>query len=62
MKEEEKSSSKSKNQMAEDVAKVMVENMKKNMEDPNFLDDKERRLQKARDKVLKKRGKRRDNH
>lgn len=62
MKEEEKKSSKSKNQTAEDVAKAMVENMKKNMEDPNFLDDKERMLQKVRDSVLKKREKKRDDN
>lgn len=55
MKEEEKISSKSKNQTAEDVAKSMVENMKKNMEDPNFLRDRERILQKVTDEVLKKR-------
>ncbi len=53
MKEEEKKSSKSKIQTAEDIAKAMVENMKKNMEDPNFLRDKEILFQAAVDKVLK---------
>ncbi len=62
MNEEEKKSSESKKQTAEDVAKAMVENMKKNMEDPNFLDDKERMLQKVRDSVLKKREKKRDDN
>ena len=61
MTEEDKKSSKSKNQTAEYVAKTMAENMKKNMEDPNFLADKERMFQKVRDEVLKKREKRREN-
>jgi len=53
MKEEEKKSSMPKKQTAEDVAIAMVENMKKNMEDPNFLKDKERLFREVADKVLK---------
>lgn len=33
----------------------MVENMKKNMEDPDFIDKKEKRLQEAANEVIKKR-------
>lgn len=43
-----------KNQTAEDVAAAMVENMKKNMEDPDFLDKKELMLDEVRNDVLKK--------
>ena len=57
MKEEGKKNSKSKNQAAEDVAKAMAENMKKNMEDPNFIRDKERMFQEVADKVIKNRKK-----
>ena len=53
--EKDESKTKKKGQSAEEVAKVMVENMKANMENPNFLDEKEERQQKALDKVLKKR-------
>lgn len=44
-----------KNHRAEEIAKIMVENMKANMENPNFLIEKERRQQEAADKVLKRR-------
>ena len=46
---------KKKGQSAEEVAKAMVENMKANMENPNFLDEREKLLQDAADEVLKKR-------
>jgi len=39
----------------------MVENMKANMENPNFWDEKEKRLQKAADEVLKRRKERQKN-
>ncbi|MFO7797768.1 MAG: hypothetical protein ACQERB_04510 [Promethearchaeati archaeon] len=44
-----------KNDKAKKVAEVMVANMKANMEDPDFLLKKERRMQEAANKVLKKR-------
>ena len=44
-----------KNQTAEDIARIMVENMKKNMEDPDFFEKKEKILQEAKNKVLKRR-------
>jgi len=44
-----------KNQTAEDVARIMVENMKKNMEDPDFLNKKEEILADVTHKVLKRR-------
>jgi hypothetical protein len=44
---------------AKGIAAIMVENMKKNMEDPDFLYKKEMRLQEAADKVIKKREERR---
>lgn len=44
-----------KNQTAEDIARIMVENMKKNREDPDFFEKKEKILQEARNKVLKRR-------
>jgi hypothetical protein len=43
-----------KNQTAKDVAAAMVENMKKNMEDPDFLDKKEKRLDEVTKEVLKR--------
>lgn len=47
------------NQTAKDIAAIMVENMKKNMEDPEFFDRKERIRQEAADKVIKRREERR---
>ena len=44
-----------KNQTAEDIARIMVENMKKNMEDSDFFEKKEKILQEAKNKVLKRR-------
>ncbi len=44
-----------KNQTAEDIARIMVENMKKNMEDSEFFEKKEKILREARNKVLKRR-------
>ena len=44
-----------KNQTAEDIARIMVENMKLNMEDPDFFEKKEKILQEAKNKVLKRR-------
>lgn len=43
------------NNAAKEITKIMVENMKANMENPNFWIEKERRMQRAADKVLKKR-------
>jgi hypothetical protein len=45
----------SKYSSAREVAEAMVENMKANMADPNFLDERERRLSEAAKEVLKKR-------
>jgi len=44
-----------KNEKAKRVAEAMVANMKANMEDPDFLLKKERRMQEAAHKVIKKR-------
>ena len=44
-----------KNQTAEDVARIMIENMKKNIEDPDFLNKREDILEDVTHKVLKKR-------
>jgi len=52
MKEKEENMEK-KTQTANEVAQAMVENMIANMNNPDFLDEKERRLQEARDDVLK---------
>ncbi len=46
---------KKKDQNAEEIARIMVENMKANMVDPDFWEKRERRRQKALDEVLKKR-------
>jgi hypothetical protein len=54
MNEKKKSESSKKNDKAEEIAKIMVENMKANMANPNFLLEKERRLQEAANKVIKK--------
>ena len=37
-----------KKQTAEDIARIMVENMKKNMEDSDFFEKKEKILQEAK--------------
>jgi hypothetical protein len=42
-------------QTADEVAQAMVENMKANMNNPDFLDEQERYRQEALDEVLKKR-------
>ena len=52
---EEKKEKKEKDQNAEEIAKIMVENMKANMADPDFWLKRERIRQKALDEVLKKR-------
>jgi hypothetical protein len=44
-----------KEQTAEEVAAIMVENMIKNIEDPDFLNKKDKMLQEAADEVIKKR-------
>jgi len=54
-KDEDVKNNMNKNHKAEEIAKIMVENMKANMNNPNFWIEKERRQQKAADKVLKKR-------
>jgi len=59
---EEKEEKKEKRiQTADEVAQAMVENMKANMNNPDFLDELERYRQQAADEVLKKR-KERNNH
>ena len=47
------------NQDAEDVAKIMVENMKANMTDPDFLHKKELMQDEVTKKVIKQREERR---
>ena len=42
----------SKDQSAKEIAEIMVQNMIANMKDPNFLIEKERRLQKAASEVI----------
>ena len=42
-------------QTGDEVAQAMVENMKANMSNPDFLDEQERYRQQALDKVLEKR-------
>lgn len=59
MEEKDDRKSQKKEQTANEVAEIMVENMKANMENPNFWAEKEERMQKARNKVLKKRRERR---
>lgn len=59
--EKDESKTKKKGQSAEEVAKTMVENMKANMENPNFWNEKEERQQQALDEVLKKRKERQKN-
>ena len=44
-----------KDQRTKYVVAAMVENMKKNMKDPDFFDKREKILQEVTDKVLKKR-------
>ncbi|MBD3213955.1 MAG: hypothetical protein GF311_15200 [Candidatus Lokiarchaeota archaeon] len=51
---EEKEKSDFKDLTAKKVAEIMVANMKANMEDPDFLLKKERRLQKVTKKALEK--------
>ena len=59
--EKDESKTKKKEHTAEEVAKAMVENMRANMKNPNFWDEREERLQKAADEVLKKRKERHRN-
>jgi hypothetical protein len=42
-------------QSAKEIAEIMVENMKANMENPDFLHEKELRLDEARNEVIKER-------
>jgi hypothetical protein len=42
-------------QSAKEIAEIMVENMKANMENPDFLNEKELRLDEARNEVIKER-------
>ena len=48
-----------KNQAAKEIAKIMVENMKANMANPDFLDEQARIRAKVRHKVLRERKERR---
>jgi hypothetical protein len=59
--EEDESKTEKKGQTAKEIAEIMVENMKANKANPNFWTEKEERLQKARDDVLKKRKKKLEN-
>ncbi len=59
--EKDKTKKKKKEQTAEEIAQIMVENMKANMANPNFWAEKEESLRKARDKVLKERKERHKN-
>jgi hypothetical protein len=45
---------------AEDIAKIMVENMKANMANPDFLNEQERIRDKVRAKVIQERKERRE--
>ncbi|MCJ7650425.1 MAG: hypothetical protein MUP85_17590 [Candidatus Lokiarchaeota archaeon] len=59
---EEKEEKKEKRiQTADEVAQAMVENMKANMNNPDFLDEQERYRQEALDEVFKKRKERNNN-
>jgi hypothetical protein len=59
---EEKEEKKEKRiQTADEVAQAMVENIKANMNNPDFLDEQERYRQQALDEVLKKRKERNNN-
>ena len=53
MSEEEKQEKK--NQSAKDVAEAMVENMKKNMEDPEFFKKRDKIIEEVTNNVLKAR-------
>ncbi len=52
---EKKEKKKKKIQTADEVAQAMVENMKANMNNPNFWDEQERYKEEALKEVLKKR-------
>ena len=54
-KENEEITTAKKEYTAEDVAKIMVEIMKANMENPNFWNEKEELQQRVADEVIKKR-------
>jgi hypothetical protein len=49
-----------KDQTAKEIAEIMVENMKANMANPDFLDEQARIREKVRAKVLKERKERRE--
>ena len=49
-----------KNQAAKEIAEIMVENMKANMANPDFLDEQARIRAKVRQKVLKERKERKE--
>lgn len=55
LKEKDNSKTKKKEQTAEEIAEIMAENMRANMQNPNFLKEKEERLQKVAHEVIKKR-------
>ncbi|MBY8991403.1 MAG: hypothetical protein KGD58_11665 [Candidatus Lokiarchaeota archaeon] len=55
IKDKDKEKTEKEEHSAEEVAKAMIENMIANMKNPNFLDEKEERLQKAANEVIKKR-------
>ncbi|MHA1472287.1 MAG: hypothetical protein ACTSQW_04225 [Promethearchaeota archaeon] len=51
----EKENQEKKNQSATDIAEIMVENMKKNMEDPDFFNKREQISHEVTERVLKSR-------
>ena len=55
----EKENQEKKNQSAKDIAEIMVENMKKNMEDPDFFNKREQISHEVTERVLKSREERR---
>ena len=56
----EKENQEKKNQSAKDIAEIMVENMKKNMEDPDFFNKREQIRHEVTERVLKSREERRE--
>jgi len=57
---EEANKKSKKSNTAEDIAKIMVENMKANMANPDFLSEQERIRDKVRAKVIQERKERRE--
>ena len=60
MNKEDDNENSKKTNTAEDIAKIMVENMKANMANPDFLNEQERIRDEVRAKVIQKRKERRE--